>query len=116
MRSFRLKEYMVEPGNMIAKRMIYKDTKVAGFVLNIAKGSSLPDHTHFDSTVLIQVLKGTSDAKVDGQVIPMETGSLLQLEGNEKFSVNNSGDETLSLYVTLSPNPPPEQYTEDVDI
>lgn len=107
---------MVYPENKISKRMIYKDDLVAGFVLNIAKGAVLPDHTHFDCTVLIQVLKGSADAKVDKEPLFIEAGDLIQVEGREKISVTNTGSETLSLYVTLSPNPPSEEYTTDLDI
>lgn len=116
MKSFKLSSYMVNPQGKIAKRMIYKDNKIAGFMLNIAKGASLPNHTHFDSTVLIQVIKGSAEAKVNGQPLPITTDDLLQVEGHEKVSIDNTGNETLSLYVTLSPNPPLEQYTVDLDI
>jgi quercetin dioxygenase-like cupin family protein len=116
MKNFRLSDYMIDPENKIAKRMIFKDKNVAAFMLNIAKGATLPNHTHFDCAVLIQVIRGSANATINGQTVSVSAGDLFQAEGQEKVSVENNGSETLSLYVTLSPNPPSEQYTEDLDI
>lgn len=116
MNHFKLRDYMVEPEGKISKRMIYKDGNVAAFVLSIGKGSTLPPHTHFDCSVIIQVLKGSGKALVDGKPVLIEKDDLLEVEGKEKVAVENTGDETICLYVTLSPNPPSEQYTEDLDI
>ena len=116
MKEFQLNKYMVEPEGKIAKRMVYQDKNVICFVLNIAKGEELPPHTHFECTVLVQVLKGSSKLVVDGQTTSISQGDIVQLDGPEKMSVRNDGDETLSLYVSISPAPPSEKYAMNVDI
>lgn len=116
MQKFLLEKYMVEPENKIAKRVIYQDEKTLAFVLNIGAGETLPEHTHFDCTVLLQVMRGQAEVNVDGKKLAMKEDELLQLEGAEKMVVNNNGENTLVLYVTISPLPPSEDYTVDADI
>ncbi|MDW7650491.1 MAG: cupin [Bacillota bacterium] len=116
MKKFDLSNFIVEPKGKLAKRMIYKDQNVIAFVLNIAKGESLPPHTHFNCTVLVQVLTGTANVNADGQTVSLAEKELVQLDGPEKMSVDNTGAETLVLYVSISPLPPAEGYSVDVDL
>lgn len=107
---------MVKPKKKIAKRIISNDKNTLAFILNIASGQSLPNHTHFDCTVLLQVIKGKANVNVDGKKTSMDENDLLQLDGPEEMSVDNTGQNTLALYVTISPLPPSENYTIDVDL
>lgn len=116
MQKFLLQDYRLEPKGKIAKRMIYKDANVIAFILNIAKGQSLPEHTHFDCTVLLSVLTGKANVHADGKTSAVAAQDLIQLDGPEKMSVDNTGEETLALYVTISPAPPSDQYSRDADI
>jgi quercetin dioxygenase-like cupin family protein len=116
MKNYRLDDFMVKPEGKLAKRMIYKDSQVIAFILNIAPGQSLPPHTHFTSTLLLQVLSGNGVLHVDGQPFALAEKQLVQLEGPEKMSVYNTGEQTLVLYVTISPNPPAEGYSVDADL
>lgn len=116
MKAFDLKKYMVNPTGKISKRVIYVDNNVVGFVLNIASGAALPNHTHFECTVLVQVLAGKGNLVINGEKTPITTGNLMQVEGQENMEVENTGDEVLRLYVTLSPIPPSEKYYQDVDM
>ena len=46
----------------------------------------------------------------------MNENDLLQIDGPEEISVDNTGQNTLVLYVTISPIPPSEDYSIDVDL
>ncbi|WP_408956551.1 cupin domain-containing protein [Natroniella sp. ANB-PHB2] len=116
MEKFKISDYIVEPKGKVAKRMIYKDENVISFILNISKGESLPNHTHFDSTVLLQVIQGSANLKVDDKTSPIQENDLIQLDGPESMSVENNDNEILILYVTISPAPPSEKYSVDVDL
>ncbi|MFW5873565.1 MAG: cupin domain-containing protein [Bacillota bacterium] len=116
MNQFRLDDYKVSPENKVAKRVIFNDGQVLAFVLNIAEGQQLPPHTHFDSTVLLQVLKGEAVVLIDDKSVKMAEGDLLQLDGQEEMVVNNTGQDVLELYVTISPTPPDEKYTVDANL
>lgn len=116
MNTYQFQDYIVEPQGKLSKRMIHKDSNVIAFVLNIAQGQSLPPHTHFESTLLINVMAGSGTLHVNDQASPMEENQLFQLDGPEKMSVDNTGNKTLVLYVTISPNPPSEKYSVDADM
>ncbi|MFW6006882.1 MAG: cupin domain-containing protein [Bacillota bacterium] len=116
MQKFNLKNYVMKPEDKIAKRVIYHDDNTLAFILNIASGESLPEHTHFDCTVLLQVMKGKCMVNVDEKKVSLSRDDLIQIDGPEKMSVDNTGKETLVLYVTISPLPPEEKYRVDADI
>ncbi|MFW5787961.1 MAG: cupin domain-containing protein [Halanaerobiales bacterium] len=116
MKKFSLDNYIVEPEEKVAKRVIYSDDNTLAFMLNIAPGQSLPDHTHFDCTVLLQVLRGQARVNVDEKPVLMEEKELIKIDGPETMSVDNTGQDTLVLYVTISPLPPAEKFAVDADI
>ncbi len=116
MKKFSLNDYLVEPEEKVAKRVIYNDDNVLAFVLNIAPGESLPNHTHFECTVLLQAMSGTAQVNVDGKPVAMQENDLIEIDGSEKMSVDNTGNKTLVLYVNISPLPPAERYSVDADL
>ncbi|MGM0414597.1 MAG: cupin domain-containing protein [Bacillota bacterium] len=116
MNKFRLDQYKVKPENKVAKRVIFDDGQTLAFILNIAEGEQLPPHTHYESTVLLQVLKGKAEVIIDGNSVLSAAGDLIQIDGQEEMVVNNTGQEILELYVTISPTPPDEKYTVDANL
>lgn len=116
MKKFSLSDYRLKPEKKISKRVIFQDPNVLTFILNIAQGAVLPNHTHFTSTLLMKVLQGTANVTIDDQVVPLAENELLQIEGSENMSVENTGNDTLQLYITLSPTPTAVNYAKDVDI
>ncbi len=115
MEKFNLDNYTTVAEKSVAKRVIYSDENTLAFVLNIAPGKSLPDHTHFDSTVLMQVISGTARLIVDDQSFNIQENDLIKIDGPETMSVDNTGGENLVLYVTISPLPSDEKYARNAD-
>ena len=115
MERFNLEDYTTVPEKSIAKRVIYSDQNTLAFVLNIAPGESLPDHTHFESTVLLNVINGTARLIVDEQSFNIQENDLIKIDGPETMSVHNTGSEYLVLYVTISPIPSDEKYAQNAD-
>lgn len=115
MNKFVFDDYFVEPQGKIAKRMIFKSENIIAFVLNIAKGEILPGHTHLQSTLLLQVMKGSAQVVTDGKETPLQEGELIQVDGQESMQVINAGEDTLRLYVTISPIGS-EAFATDADI
>jgi quercetin dioxygenase-like cupin family protein len=103
MNKFIFNDYFHEPQGKIAKRMIFKSDNVIAFVLNIAKGEILPGHTHLESTLFLQVIKGNAKVVTDGNETSLQVGELMQVDGQESLQVINTGEEVLRLYVTISP-------------
>lgn len=116
MEKYSIEDYMVKPDEKVAKRVIYSDENTLAFVLNISPGNSLPEHTHFESTLLIEVIEGSGNINVDGEPIKVEENDLMKLGGQEVMSVDNTGDKTLVLYVTISPLPPEDRYAKNADL
>lgn len=116
MKAYQMKDFIVEPKTNISKRMIYKDKNVIAFILNIAKGATLPNHTHYESTVLVQILQGQGNVIADGNPISSQTGDIIEINGEENMAIENIGNDNLVVYVTISPNPPSDKYSNDADI
>lgn len=103
MNKFVFDDYFIEPEKKIAKRMIFKSDNVIAFVLNIAPGEILPGHTHLQSTLFLQVIKGNALVVTDAKETPLEVGQLIQVDGQESLQVTNVGKDVLRLFVTISP-------------
>lgn len=115
MNKFVFNDYFHEPQGKIAKRMIFKSDNVIAFVLNIAKGETLPGHTHLESTLFLQVMEGNAKVVTDGNESSLQVGELMQVDGPESLQVTNIGEEVLRLYVTISPMGL-EAFARDADI
>ena len=115
MKKFNFDDYFVEPQGKIAKRMIFKSENIIAFILNIAKGEALPGHTHLQSTLLLQVMKGNAQVVTDGKETLLQEGELIQVDGQESLQVVNVGEDVLRLYVTISPMGL-EAFATDADI
>ncbi len=88
------------------KRMIHQSANGLVFTLNFQPGQTLPAHTHDQSEIVVTVLASEGQATVDGRVQPLRTGTVVQCNGNESFSVQNTGTSALSLLVFLAPGNP----------
>lgn len=115
MNKYNFNDYFHDPQGKIAKRMIYKSDNVIAFVLNIAKGEILPGHTHLESTLFLQVMAGSAKVITDGNETALNVGELMQVDGQESMQVTNTGEDTLRLFVTISPMGT-EDFATDVDI
>ncbi len=115
MNKFIFNDYFYNPERKIAKRMLFKSDNVIAFVLNIAKGETLPSHTHLQSTLLLQVMAGKAKVITDGNETVLQVGELMQVDGQESMQVINTGDDVLRLYVTISPIGS-EAFATDADI
>ncbi len=106
MNRYRLHEYQDTSAAGFTKRMVHQSTHALVFVLNFEPGQTLPAHTHADSEILVTPLAGEGQATVDGRVEVLQAGTTLRCDGNESFSVENTGGSRLSLLVFLYPGNP----------
>ena len=95
--------------------MIFKGDNVIAFMLNIAKGKTLPGHTHQETTLLLQVLDGSATVIWDGVETDLEVGQLMEIDGEEHMQVLNTGEDVLRLFVTISPMGS-ESFAKDANI
>lgn len=88
-----------------SKRVLFNEDKVLNFVLNMMPGQSLPAHTHENSDLILHVLSGKGEATADGVTQSVSTGDVVHLKGEEMFLLSNTGDENISCFVVIAPNP-----------
>ena len=115
MNKFIFSDYFHEPQKKIAKRMLFKSDNAIAFMLNIAKGATLPGHTHLESILFLQVLEGHAKVITDGNETSLQVGELMQIDGQESMQVINIGEAVLRLFVTISPMGT-EAFAKDADV
>ncbi|WP_160677323.1 cupin domain-containing protein [Clostridium sp. C8-1-8] len=89
----------------ITKKIIFKEDKLLSFVLNFKPGQGVPPHNHEQSDLLVHVLSGNGDMTVDGQLNNITAGDVIHCYGKEVFSIKNTSDKDMSLFIVLTPNP-----------
>lgn len=103
----KLSEKIVYMDDKLTKKILFKETRVLNFVLNFRPGQGVPPHNHEQSDLIIHVLVGQGQMGVDGKDYQIVKGDVIHCEGTEVFSLTNTGDEDMSCFVILAPNPSP---------
>ncbi|HLN62529.1 MAG TPA: cupin domain-containing protein [Symbiobacteriaceae bacterium] len=114
MERISIPEVSVVSADRFTKRVCFNHPQVLVFVLTFAPGQALPPHRHPGSAVVLQVFAGSGTIAVDGQETPIKQGDAILVNGDEEMQVRNSGQETLTLYVTLSPNPTNPAFRKEI--
>ena len=97
----------------LTKRVLFNENRVLNFVLNFKPGQGVPPHNHEQSDLIIHVLVGNGEMGVDGVMHDITEGDVIHCKGTEVFSLNNTGDTNMSLFVILAPNPSPV-YSKEI--
>lgn len=93
--------------NTLTKRILFNEDRILNFVLNFKPGQGVPPHNHEESDLVIHVLSGDGEMVVDGVTHKVTQGDVIHCYGREVFSIQNTGDKDMSLFVILAPNPSP---------
>jgi len=96
------------------KRICFSNSQVLVFVLTFAPGQQLPKHKHPGSSLVVHVTRGSGVVVVDDSETAVSAGDILLVEGEEEFSVRNTGSEPLVLLASLSPNPTDRRYAQPI--
>lgn len=106
-------ENMVFNDNTFTKRILTADKNILSFVLNLKAGQSLPEHKHENSTVVLNVLSGSGEVRINDEDERVSMYSVVQADGNDDFSIPVV-TEDMSLFVCISPNPSEHIYSKDL--
>ncbi len=93
------------------KRLLYSDKDILSFVLNLKPGQTLPVHRHENSSLILNVLSGSGQIRINDEVAEISIGSIVCAKGQDDFSIP-AVNENMSLHVTISPNPSNEAYSK----
>jgi mannose-6-phosphate isomerase-like protein (cupin superfamily) len=96
----------------LTKRLIFQNEQQLCFVLNLKAGQSLPTHKHEHSTLVMLVLSGTGEVKVNQETETIMKGSIVRAQGTDDFEIPQVSED-MSLFVTLSPNPSNQMYSKE---
>ena len=107
-----INESIVFSEKSISKRAIFANNDILCFALNLKAGQSLPVHKHEDSSLILMVLSGSGEVKINNEVEKISKDSVVMAKGQDDFSIPMV-DEDLTLYVTISPNPS-VAYSENI--
>jgi quercetin dioxygenase-like cupin family protein len=108
-----VKAYIEYSEERFTKRIIYKKGETTAFVLNFLPGQQLPVHKHPGTEVYLYVVTGSGTFMIDGQETEVTEADLVHVGGEEELAFHNTGNEPVSLYVTLS-KVPNEQYAKNI--
>lgn len=103
----KLSEKIVYMDDKLTKRIVFKEERVLSFILNFRPGQGVPPHNHEESDLIIHVLVGHGKMEVDGISHEIAQGDIIYCKGTEVFSLKNAGDQDMSCFVILAPNPSP---------
>ncbi len=107
------KEFMVYSDKTFTKRIVFADENTLAFILNLKAGQSLPAHKHENSTVVLLVLSGSGEIRINDEDERVEVNSVVQAKGEDDFSIPVV-TEDMSLFVTISPNPSNKLFSQEL--
>jgi quercetin dioxygenase-like cupin family protein len=85
-----------------SKQNMFKTQDCTVFILNFLPGQIMPAHYHPGAELHLHVLQGNGTFSIDGNDIEAKADDVVYCEGTKKLSFTNTGNEPVSIYVTLS--------------
>jgi len=107
-------EFIEYSDKSFIKKVIFSTKEQLCFVLNFKQGQSLPTHKHENSSLVLTVLSGAGNIKINDNVQSMEQGSVVMATGQDDFGIPNV-TEDMSILVTISPNPANHMYSQNIE-
>lgn len=108
-----IKDSIVYSDSTFTKRALFATDDILCFVLNMRPGQVLPMHKHENSSLILHVLSGSGEAKINDETVKLEEGAVLYTKGEDDFSIPTVHSD-MSLYVSLSPNPSNAIYSKNL--
>ena len=91
-------------GVKLAKLVTGKDTEsISICILELARDTLIPIHTHDPNVDSIYILEGSGDAYINGKWQKVSRGDYIFVNANEEHGIRSSKEGTLKLFVVHSP-------------
>ena len=107
------KESMVFNDKTFTKRILYADKNMLCFILNLRVGQTLPSHKHEHATVILIVLSGSGEIRINDEDERVEKDSVVQAIGTDDFAIPVV-TEDMSLFICIAPNPSNQLYSKEL--
>jgi quercetin dioxygenase-like cupin family protein len=108
-----IRDSIIFNDSTFTKRTLYATDDVLSFVLNMRPGQVLPIHKHENSTLILHVLSGSGEVRINDEIGKLEAGIVLHAKGEDDFSIPAVMTD-MSIFVTLSPNPSNALYSKSL--
>ena len=86
------------------RNVLFQEGKTTAFMLNFLPGQSLPPHPHPNAHVYIFVVQGEGTCTIDEEELSLSEKDVIHCADQQKLSIENTGNEPLSLYVVMAKN------------
>lgn len=106
-------EFMVFNDETVTKRVLYADKNILSFILNVKAGQTIPPHTHEKSTLILLVLQGSGEIRINDEDERIEKDCVIQAGGDDTFAIPVVSED-MSLFVCISPNPSNKIFSQEV--
>lgn len=97
----------------ITKRVLFADKNILSFVLNLKAGQVLPVHKHENSTLVLVVLSGNGEIRINNETDKLGKGTVVTAKGEDEFEIPKVSED-MSLFVNIAPNPSNAAYSKEV--
>lgn len=109
------RESMVFSDQNVTRKVLFADENMLSFILNLKAGQSVPLHQHENATVVLNVLQGKGEIRINDEDERVEKDSILQASGQDHFGIPIV-NEDMSVFVCISPNPENRIYSEETHV
>jgi quercetin dioxygenase-like cupin family protein len=93
------------PATIFLDASVLKSTPLAGSILELAAGASVPEHVHANETELLYILEGSGTMTIGGQDVAVTPTSVIQIPPNTKhaFAAGGTRVRAVQLYTPAGP-------------
>ena len=97
-----INEFMIYDPARMTRQVIYKEGKSQVFILNLMPGQKVPQHNHPNAHVYLLVVTGKGKCGIEESVFDIREGDAIHCSDEQMLSLENTGENNLSLYVVLT--------------
>lgn len=97
-----IKEAMEFNEDRFSKVDVFKTKNSTLFMLNFLPNQQMPAHNHPGYELYLHVTKGSGTFTIDGNDAEVEKDDVVHVAGDEQLSFRNTGENPVSIYVTMS--------------
>ncbi|MEC5423178.1 cupin domain-containing protein [Virgibacillus sp. C22-A2] len=91
--------------NKFTKTNVFKNETSTLFVLNFLPKQQLPAHYHPGHELYLHVLQGNGTFTIDEIAVEVTKDDVIHVTGDENLAFTNTGENNVSIYVTMSKLP-----------
>lgn len=97
-----ISQFQIFNERRFSKQNMFNSADCTVFILNFLPGQVMPAHYHIGAELHFHVLQGNGTFNMDEIDLEVKANDVVYCEGTKKVSFTNTGNENVSIYVTLN--------------